>query len=267
MSEGVASRTSVPGRHRRGIAVFHARSPYPPRGVLALVDIDGTLLLGAPAAHTEALAQALAGVYGVAATAPDIAAIRPAGRTDQEIARLVLRAHGVDDDEISAGMARWMDAAAALHAALERVAAPPVTAPGADEALARMAGGGVSLALLTGNLEPIAHAKMEAAGLGGHFPRGRGAFGSDHERRDALVPIARRRHGEPAPVVVVGDTPRDIACARAGGAHCIAVTTGSYDAAELAAADAVVAGLAAAADVLDGWAEDGPRPTAATTES
>lgn len=235
--------------------------------MLALIDIDGTLLLGAPAAHTQALAQALAAVYGVPATAPDIAAVRPAGRTDQEIARLVLRAHGVGDGEIAAGMARWMETATVLHAALERVAPPPVTAPGAGEALARMAGGGVSLALLTGNLEPIAHAKMEAAGLGGHFPRGRGAFGSDHERRDALVPIARRRHREPAPVVVVGDTPRDIACARAGGAHCIAVTTGSYDAGALAGADAVVPGLAAAAEMLEGWAAAGPSPTAETTSS
>ena len=235
--------------------------------MLTLVDIDGTLLLGAPAAHTEALAQALAGVYGVPATAPDIAAIRPAGRTDQEIARLVLRAHGLADAAITAGMARWMEMAAAFHVGLERAAPPPVTAPGADEALGRMAGSGAALALLTGNLEPIAHAKMASAGLGGHFPRGRGAFGSDHERRDALVPIARRRHGTPGQVVVVGDTPRDIACARAGGARCVAVTTGSYDATELAEADAVVSGLAAAARVLAGWAASGPRPTAETTPS
>ncbi len=74
---------------------------------------------------------------------------------------------------------------------------------------------------------------MARAGLGRHFARGQGAFGSDHESRDALVPIAARRAGGVTAVVVVGDTPRDIACARAGGARCVAVTTGAFDAAAL----------------------------------
>ena len=110
-----------------------------------------------------------------------------------------------------------------------------------------MAADGASLALLTGNLEPIAHAKIGAAGLGGWFARGVGAFGSDHELRDALVPIAVARSGGVAPVVVVGDTPRDVACARAGGARCVGVTTGFHDAAALAGADVVVGGLEEAA--------------------
>ncbi|MGD9573630.1 MAG: HAD family hydrolase, partial [Thermoleophilia bacterium] len=58
----------------------------------------------------------------------------------------------------------------------------------------------------------------------------------------------------PVEAVVVGDTPRDIACARAGGARVVAVTTGSYGPDELAAADAVVPGLVAAAEVIEDWA-------------
>jgi len=221
--------------------------------MLVLIDIDGTLLLGTPQAHTAALAAAAEDVYGVPVTAEDVRAIGPAGRTDREIARLVLSRQGLADDAILAGLDRWVARAGDIYPALEPGFAPPRRAPGAHEALARLRAVGASLALLTGNLEPIAHAKMAAAGLGDWFARGRGAFGSDHERRDALVPIALAREGRAMDVVVVGDTPRDIACARAGGARCVAVTTGPHEAAALAAADAVVEGLSAAAGVICGW--------------
>jgi phosphoglycolate phosphatase-like HAD superfamily hydrolase len=225
--------------------------------VLALLDIDGTLLHGAPRAHTEAVALALADVYGVPAAPHDIAAVVPAGRTDLEIARLVLAGHGVPHERITAGLDAFASRAAAVYPALDADLPGPVVAPGAGAALARMRGAGASLALLTGNLEPIARAKMARAGLAGWFPDGQGAFGSDHERRDALVPIAVGRaapDGAPRPdAVVVGDTPRDIACARAGGARCIAVATGVHLPEELAAADAVVHDLGAAAAVLAAW--------------
>ncbi len=221
--------------------------------MLILFDIDGTLLLGTPRAHTAALARAMGDVFGVAVGAPDVVAVRPAGRTDQEIARLVLRGRGVPDARITASMPRWMDRAAELYPVIDADHADPVVAPGAAASLARVAAGPATIALLTGNIERIAHAKMARAGLGGWFPRGRGAFGSDHERRDALVPIAVARERAPVPAVVVGDTPRDIACARAAGARSIAVTTGAYDASALAHADAVAPSLAAVADTLAGW--------------
>lgn len=222
--------------------------------MLALFDIDGTLLLGTPRAHTEALARAMEDVWGVRASADDVVAIRPSGRTDQEIARLVLRGRGVPDDAVAEGLGAWMGRAAEIYPDIDAAHPGPRVAPGAAEALGRVAGGRVAIALLTGNLEPIARAKMARAGLGGWFARGRGAFGSDHERRDALVPIALAREAAPVPAVVVGDTPRDIACARAAGARCVAVTTGAHPAADLGAADAVVDGLRAAAEVLEAWA-------------
>jgi phosphoglycolate phosphatase len=233
--------------------------------VLALFDIDGTLLLGPPRAHQEALVRALADVYGVAATPDDLRAVRPNGRTDQEIALLVLAAAGVAAGPARAGLRRWMERAVELYPAADADQPAPRAAPGAAEALARVAAAGVTLGLLTGNIEAIAHAKMARAGLGGWFPRGRGAFGSDHERRDALVPIAEARAAEPGAVVVVGDTPRDIACARAGGARCVAVVT-THAADELAAADVVVADLAEAADAIVVWAR-AQRPSAPITRS
>ena len=265
MSGDDLSRTTASGTPgSAGTGFLHARRAPILHRVLVLFDIDGTLLLGTPEAHTTALADAAQDVYGVPATADDVLAIAPAGRTDREIARLVLRRHGVADEVIAEGLAAWVARASALYPALEPLLRPARPAPGAAQALADLAADGAALALLTGNLEPIAHAKMGAAGLGRWFARGHGAFGSDHDRRDALVPIAVARQGGADDVVVVGDTPRDIACARAGAARCVAVTTGLYDAAALADADAVAGGLPEAAAIIRGWIQS---PTARAAAS
>jgi phosphoglycolate phosphatase len=71
-----------------------------------------------------------------------------------------------------------------------------------------------------------------------------GAYGSDHRDRGRLVDVARakarERLGEevdPADVVVIGDTPLDVAAGRAGGARVVAVATGHYDVASLEATE------------------------------
>jgi phosphoglycolate phosphatase-like HAD superfamily hydrolase len=112
---------------------------------------------------------------------------------------------------------------------------------------------GAELALVTGNLEAIGRAKVAAAGLGHPFAPGGGGFGSDSEVRADLVRLARdRAQGRYADdqVVVVGDTPRDIAAARAAGVRVIAVTTGAHDAAALADADGVAPDLTGVLTVL-----------------
>ena len=98
------------------------------------------------------------------------------------------------------------------------------------------------LGLVTGNFEPVARLKLLRAGIGRWFPAGQGAFGSDSEDRAALPAIARRarRPGRPREhTIVIGDTPRDIACAQADGVRCVAVTDGAVRPRELAGADAV----------------------------
>jgi phosphoglycolate phosphatase-like HAD superfamily hydrolase len=132
-----------------------------------------------------------------------------------------------------------------------------IVAPGAHEALSGLREAGAALALLTGNLEPIGHAKMALAGLGEFFTPGQGAFGSDHEQRTALVPIAVERSPVKGPAVVVGDTPADIRCARAGDARCVAVRSGPYGEAELRDADGVGADIADAARIVHGWLAGG----------
>jgi phosphoglycolate phosphatase len=106
----------------------------------------------------------------------------------------------------------------------------------------------VQLALVTGNFESVARIKLKAAGLGHWFAFDQGGFGSDSEDRSMLPPIARRRAGEAAGLttswprgktVVIGDTPRDIACAHADDVRCVAVTTGPFSADELTEADFV----------------------------
>src|SRR5947209_930600 len=81
--------------------------------------------------------------------------------------------------------------------------------------------------------------KIGPAGLGKWFHSAPGGFGSDSEDRAALPSIARRRagHVRREQTIVIGDTPRDIACARADGVRCVAVTTGQFGREDLSGAD------------------------------
>jgi phosphoglycolate phosphatase len=235
-------RTSVKG----GLAEAVARRTYPSASVLLLFDIDGTLLLRAHLEHRAALADAVREVWGVPDPGP--AAVPGAGRTDGEIARQMCLLGGVAAEAFDA---RADDFREACARAFVRHCPPDLrdrVAPGIPAALAELAAvPATRLSLVTGNLEAIARLKLERAGLAERFPAGQGAFGSDREDRSELPALARRRAGAPdggapyprARTVVIGDTPRDIACARADGVRCVAVATGPFGAAELAAADAV----------------------------
>ena len=107
------------------------------------------------------------------------------------------------------------------------------------------------MGLLTGNLEPLGYGKIARIGLGpAELPFG--AFGSDAADRNALPAIAAQRASAAlgrevtgADLVIIGDTPRDIACARAAGATAVAVATGRHGADELAEADVVLETLEA----------------------
>ena len=212
--------------------------------MLLLFDIDGTLLIEAADAHRDAIHDALRTVHGV--TRPERRGMQVAGRTDTEIARGLLMNAGISAQRIDE---RADDVRIAACAAYARLCPEDLTshvAPGVPEMLETLAAReGIILSLVTGNFEPIARMKLRAAGIGDWFAPGQGGFGSDHESRAELPAIARRRAGdgdEPWPrarTVVIGDTPRDIACARADGVRVIAVATGPHGPAELTAADAV----------------------------
>lgn len=121
---------------------------------------------------------------------------------------------------------------------------------GATELLAEYRNAGHTLGLLTGNLARGAAIKVNHYEVGHHF--GFGAYGDDHWNRNELGPIALTRAEEFAgrrfsanETLVIGDTPKDIACAHAFGAKCLAVATGAFDEAALheAGANEVVGSL------------------------
>lgn len=213
--------------------------------VLLLFDIDGTLLIGAADAHRDAIGEALRAVHGV--SAPDRAGMQVAGRTDMEIARMLLVRAGVSAEHVDERADDVRIAACAAYARLCPDDLSGHVTPGMGALLARLAArDDVTLSLVTGNFEPVARLKLDAAGIGGFFAAGQGGFGSDHESRAELPAFARRRAGlaggEPWPrrrTLLIGDTPRDVACARADGVRVIAIATGPYAAGALSAADAV----------------------------
>lgn len=225
--------------------------------LLILWDIDGTLVWRAAEAHAKAVIAATREVHGPI----EIAVGDVAGRTDRAIVRMMLRAGGINDGLIDAGMDRLLRLAADHYTRSGPADLSHTVLPGMPELLASFTGDPqVRQGLVTGNIEAVAHRKLTAAGLAGPLQPWVGAYGSDHEDRNELVPIAQQRasdlHGlsERWPghaTVIVGDTPHDIACARAGGAHAIAVTTGAYGREALIGADAIVDDAAELARALD----------------
>jgi len=214
--------------------------------LLLLFDIDGTLLRRATREHAAAVRSAITEVHRI--PEPYDGGFEPAGRTDGEIARLILLGHDVDAKTIDD---RAHDVQIAACETFARTCPPDLShtvIAGVTDVLAALAGrADMRLALVTGNFEPIARVKLRAAGIGHHFEPRQGGFGSDSEERAELPELARvraGRRGEPHPrerTVVIGDTPRDIACARADGVHVLAVATGPYGAEELSGADGIAA--------------------------
>lgn len=227
--------------------------------MLLLFDIDGTLMKGASAAHADALRRALKNVHDV-----DVERIRlamtAAGRTDGEIARLYLLEAGVSAERIDARADAVREECCRLYARLCPADLSSMVVSGMPELLASLsADEGMQLSLVTGNFEAVARMKLKAGGIGHWFPSGQGGFGSDSEDRTMLPPIARRRAGEEAGLttswprertVVIGDTPRDVACAHADDVRCIAVTTGPHTREELAGADFIVDGADGLLDAI-----------------
>jgi phosphoglycolate phosphatase-like HAD superfamily hydrolase len=188
---------------------------------LVLFDIDGTLLWS-DGAGRRAMERALTHVFG----ATGDAGYRYDGKTDRQIVRELMRGAGHGDAHIDDRMAPLVERyLAGLREELDEGARAVRVLPGVPELLdALEERADVVLGLLTGNIEPGAAVKLGAAGI--DMRRFRvNAFGSDHEHRPALPAVAQLRAREllgvdvpGARVVIVGDTPADIACGRELGA-------------------------------------------------
>jgi len=117
--------------------------------------------------------------------------------------------------------------------------------PGVMGLLANLEQSDAVLGLLTGNIAHGAKAKIDHYGLDNYFSIDVGAYGDDHHDRNLLGPVALGRassmHGidfRAEQSVVIGDTPKDIACGKAMGAVTLAVATGRFSVAELASHEA-----------------------------
>jgi len=204
-----------------------------------LFDIDGTLVLTG-GAGVRGMARAFEQLFAV----PDaFQTIDVPGRTDSWILAAALALHGVACD--AAGAARFREVYLGhLREELQRPGPRKGMMPGVDLLLDTLQQrDDVYLALLTGNYEEAARLKLEYFDLWRYFRCG--AFGDGALERNGLLPKALtriRECGGPTvaarDVIVVGDTPLDVACAAAGGARSIAVATGGYDADALRATDA-----------------------------
>lgn len=225
--------------------------------LLVLFDVDGTLFLTRDPLAGEALRRTLEERFRVELPPEPVRQVDHPGQTCLRIARLVLREAGLSDEQIDSGLRDWCLAFGERYVELlgDADTSDWRAAPRAERALSRLAAAGIRLALLTGNPESMARARMERLGLASYFPEGQGAFGCEGERRRELIGLARRRAGSPpgAEVVAVGDTPRDAESARESGIRSIVVRppgdTGAFE-----QADAVCDDLDEAAAQLLAWA-------------
>lgn len=208
---------------------------------LLIFDLDGTLLDGHGAGH-QAMEAAFLAVLGAPGHFDQFDF---EGRTDPAIFQWVAQRQGLG--ELTPEVLRAVEQRFLME--LEHTEKPVVAKPGVRALLMRLAADKtVALAIGTGNLEIGARIKLTRAGLDYFFPVG--GYGSDGIEREAVIAKAMERsrvfYDVPnAPVITIGDTPRDVAAAHANGVFCIGVATGSFSQAELAGAgaDAVLADL------------------------
>jgi len=218
---------------------------------IILFDIDGTLVLTG-GAGVRAMTLAFEELFAI----PDaFQGIPMPGRTDAGILYDAVTAHGVGAGELARFRSAYL---AHLAREVEKPGPRKGIMPGVRPLLDSLADrSDVYLALLTGNYEEAARVKLEYFDLWRYFRCG--AFGDDAPERNSLLPKALDRIRQcggpvvgPTDVVVIGDTPLDVACAAAAGARSIAVATGSYDedALRSTVADVVLADLSDEGEVL-----------------
>lgn len=202
---------------------------------LLLFDIDGTLI-DSNGAGGAAILDAAEEYFGI--KREELPPLHLAGATDPAIAMdvfdLMKRPH--THEEVFAFLDRYL---ANLQRRLHAEDFSGYTLPGVNALLDALRDEpGAHLGLLTGNIRRGAEIKLGRHDIYDRFLDG--GFGSDHHDRNQLGPIAQKRMQDAtgvrydiADVIVIGDTPKDIRCAEAFGAKCLAVATGQYSADEL----------------------------------
>ncbi|MHA1733256.1 MAG: HAD family hydrolase [Promethearchaeota archaeon] len=213
--------------------------------ILVTFDVDQTLLAGNEL-HQAAFSHGFAEVFGVDAS---ITEVNHHGMTDPLLILAVMQRHGFAEEDVrpkiplvAAAMTEYYEVHGAGEG--EREVDDSRVLPGVRSLLSVLVEEGALVGLVTGNLEPIAWAKLERHGLGDFFPDRVGGFGSDHEDRAELVKLAVRRAEELARgrfeftgdnAYHVGDAPSDLRAASEAGVRGIGVATGIYPVSDLEA--------------------------------
>jgi phosphoglycolate phosphatase-like HAD superfamily hydrolase len=200
-----------------------------------IFDIDGTLLNSRDAVHYDAFRKALRQIFGIES---GLSEVPVHGNTDPGIVRAVAEYHGRVDN-----LDRFLPQALDLirsEVRRRRAEMLPEACPGIEPLLQALQGAGKIIGIASGNLEEVAWAKIEAAGLRSYFQFG--CFSDHCEHRPAIFRDAVARANEllsagnktsAASVCIIGDTPADIVAARANRVPIIAVATGIYSLDEL----------------------------------
>ena len=206
---------------------------------LFLFDIDGTLIQAHGAGH-RSLVRAMVEVFGTAGTHN---AYDWRGKTDPLIVADLMRQSGIPEEVVRDRISDCFDRYVGyLEQTLTNGHRVDIL-PGVVELVQRLSHRqDVLVGLLTGNIERGAVVKLGPSGLLPFFRVG--AYGSDDADRRRLPTIARDRAATLtgrefafADLVIIGDTPLDVDCARACGARAVAVATGQHSLTELAACD------------------------------
>ncbi|MEK6304563.1 MAG: HAD family hydrolase [Acidobacteriota bacterium] len=231
LDERTSGDRSKPIAEQPALTTDHLPLTTSPRVIL--FDIDGTLIKAVRRPeYRGAMREILMDVFG---TCGRIGEVEFAGKTDLAIYREALEPERISLDHIRGCLPRVEGAMVELMDRMARTGEVYQLCPGVQDLLdALSCDERFVTSLVTGNVERLAEAKLRVAGIGHHF-RERGAFGSDAEERDHLPAIAadriNRSLGRELPAhrfVIVGDTPRDIWCARHFGARVVAVASGQH---------------------------------------
>ncbi len=208
---------------------------------LILFDIDGTLLDAGDLSRRSF--EYVVGQFADPATALERSSF--AGKTDPQIMRELLLENGLSGQQADRALGKALNRYQSYYLShLKEAAIRPLE--GARELIERLvsiAPDRLRIGILSGNLEGLVAPKLEAAGIPASILN-IAAFGSDDADRNKLPAVAVQRAERllgsnvlPSEVAIVGDTPRDIGCARHFGAVSIAIATGDYTVEQLKAAN------------------------------
>ena len=212
-----------------------------------LFDIDGTLLEGINKSHLDSFDYALRTIYKQPAAS--VSELSFHGMIDTQILIEILKIHGISEKEAKGKMDEAIQAMV-YYFENHKENGKFILLSGVKHILKELQARQVPIGLLTGNIEQIGWEKMKLAEIRDYFTFG--AFGNLAFKRVDLIKVAQERLQQMTSTeiplkhfAIIGDTPLDIACAKAGGIEVIAVASGifSVDELEKFGADLVIQSL------------------------